>query len=127
MSLLGMPARRPVLQTVYRMRPELYDASDAVGHPTLVVGLDEPRRIALMVTRTSSWEARGPMSVTHPPAADLKLERPGWWRLHWIHRVPYMAFADLVDVQVLGLLDEPTWRRIQIVLGSPRPSRGSGA
>ncbi len=111
MSLLGPASRRPALRIVYRMRPDLYDPTDDVGHPLLVVSVDVVTRTARVVTRTSSYEARGPRAVSHPADPALGLDRPGWWRVFKSHRVPWLNF-DHPDVLILGPLGDPTWTRL---------------
>lgn len=111
MSLLGMPARRPALQLAYWMPHELYDETDEADHPLLVVANDPSTRSVRVVTRTSRFEARGPLAVAHPPQPELHLDRPGWWRLHKRHQVPWGNFAD-PDVEVLGTIDDRTWARV---------------
>jgi hypothetical protein len=97
------------------MPHELYDETDDVDHPVLVVSIDTVTRTARVVTRTSKFEARGPKPVAHPPQPDLQLERPGWWRLHRQHPVPWVNFAD-PDVESLGKIDESTWTKITAAL-----------
>ena len=115
MSLLGMPPRIPVPRQVYRMHPDLYDSSDAAAHPVLVVTVDKVLRIAEVVTRTSTWEARGPGGVAHPPQPDLGLDRTGWWRVQWPKSVAFSAFMD-PEAQLRGLLEERTWAHVQAAL-----------
>lgn len=112
MSLLGMPGRRPQVQTTYYMPCDLYDETDYADHPVLVVGLDPAARMALVVTRTTKPHAKGPKAVPHAPDSDLDLDSMGWWRLHRVHRVPWVAFDD-PDVEVRGRLDDATWERVQ--------------
>ena len=119
MSLLGIPQRRPMLRYAYRMRHELYDETDSADHPILAVSVDPVTRTVRVVTRTSTFEARGPKPVPHPPAPDLGLERPGWWRMHRLHRVDWASFAD-PDVEVLGPIDDRTWARVQAMLRGTR-------
>ena len=111
MSLLGMPARRPVVQGVYYMPRELYDESDQADHPVLVVALDEVRREAHVVTRTTKEHARTHRYATHPGGLITSLDLPGWWRLHKVHKVPWVNFDD-PDVRLLGTLDDNTWQRV---------------
>ncbi|MEV0792638.1 hypothetical protein [Kribbella sp. NPDC050459] len=111
MSLLGFPPRRPALRTVYRMPCSLYDETDDRDHPLLVVSVDDVTRTARAVTRTSTYEARGPKPVVHAKHPDLDLDRVGWWRMHILHLVPWTHFAD-PDVEVLGTIDEGTWRNV---------------
>lgn len=115
MTLLGMAARRPVEKLVYYMPRDLYDRTDHWDHPILVVAIDEVRHQALVVTRTSRFEARGPKPVSHPADVALGLDLPGWWRLHRLHRVEWPSFND-PDVRVRGPLDDSTWERVVEVL-----------
>lgn len=110
MSLLGPPGRRPALQNAYLMPYQLYDPTDDCDHPLLVVSLDQVTRTAQVVTRTSSFHARGPKPVAHAPAPSLRLNRPGWWRTHARHTVTWLSFDD--DVEHLGKIDDGTWERV---------------
>lgn len=122
MSLLGMPARRPEPGLVYDMPAALYDPTDSVGHPTLVVGVDAVRREALVATRTSKRHARGPRPVEHDPDPALGLDRVGWWRLHRLHRVPWEAIND-DRVVVVGPLNGETWERVKATLRGTEEDR----
>lgn len=122
MSLLGMPPRIPLLRQVYRMHPALYDPSDSTGHPVLVVAVDIALRNAEIVTRTSTWEAKGRIGIAHPPQADLGFDRPGWWRMHRPHTVPFQVFLDR-DATLLGLIDERTWEHVRSALTGGRDTR----
>ncbi|TCC33222.1 hypothetical protein [Kribbella speibonae] len=121
MSLLGVPVRRPALQTAYWMPHELYDETDDRDHPVLVVSVDEVTRMAQVVTRTSNVGAGGPRAVSHPPEPQLQLDKPGWWRVFKRHHVPWVHFAD-EDVDVLGKIDAKTWERVlQALTGTEGP------
>ena len=122
MSLLGPPSRRPVVRTMYRMRPELYDPTDDRAHPLLCVWIDPVTRYAGLVTRTSTFEAGGRRAVAHQAVPAMGLDRPGWWRVFTVHQVPWPNF-DGDDVVVLGTLDERTWERVRRAMfenGGPR-------
>jgi hypothetical protein len=105
----------PLPRQVYAMHPALYDPSDAKRHPVLVVTVDKVLRNAEVVTRTSTWEARGPCGVAHPSQPDLQLDRLGWWRVHRPITVPFQAFLDR-EAELRGLLDERTWANVQAAL-----------
>lgn len=108
----------------YDMPRDLYDETDDVDHPILVVALDPVRREAIVVTRTTKWEARGKHFVAHAPAPELGLNKLGWWRLDpWNHhRVPCSSF-DPRDVGVRGALDDRTWERVKNELAGTEEER----
>jgi hypothetical protein len=110
-DLLRMP-RRPAVRQVYEMPPAYYDATDAVGHPVLVISVDLVTRTAEIVTRTTSIHTRGENAIVHPAQPELGLDEVGWWRMAFPKRVPYNVF-DEPDVKRSGELDEATWAKVR--------------
>lgn len=110
MDLLRMP-RRPAVRQVYEMPPVYYDATDAVGHPVLVISVDVVTRKAMIVTRTTSIHTRGQNAVVHRAQPELGLDLVGWWRMDFPKPVPYTAF-DEPDVKHRGELDLATWTKV---------------
>lgn len=115
MNVLGMLSRIPVEGRLYRMHPDHYDASDVVGHPVLVTWVDVVRRTAEVVTRTTSYEARGPMGVVHRPGMHRDIDQTGWFRIAFPRKATFMAFnePDTVDY---GPVEDDVWTRVQAAL-----------
>lgn len=107
MSLLGPPVR-PQLGWVYDMPADYYDTTDRIGHPTLVVAVDDALQQARVVTRTSQAAKKGRRPVGHPASRTLRLDRPGWWRLDRLHPVPYVNFEQ-EDTYPVGPLEPAIW------------------
>lgn len=121
MSLLAMP-KRPAVQGVYYMPSYMYDDTDLVDHPLLVVGSDQVTRHAFVATRTTKPHAKGPKGVPHPAGLIRELDLPGWWRLHRLHDVPWQHFNE-PETKFLGRLDDDTWTRVQATLNGKEETR----
>lgn len=108
MALLGDSAA-PRPGWVYDMPPDSYDVTDRIGHPVVVVSVDAARKVAYVATRTSKANRKGPNGLGHKADRDLGFEKPGWWRLHDLHEVPYSLFSPEEDCAARGCLDDQTW------------------
>jgi hypothetical protein len=109
-SLLRPPGDEVRLGGIYRIDRRLYDETDSVEHPVLVVSKDPMFQIARVATRTTNERSRTRLWVPHGPSPALGLNLFGYFRLADMHSVSFGAFDS--DSIYCGDLDEHTFARI---------------